>query len=81
MILFETPRLVFRPLTVDDAADLATLYADPAVTRFFPERYQDPNRAHEHAVQIVHRSASQRKTECTTKKMSSLKATWTGCTS
>jgi ribosomal-protein-alanine N-acetyltransferase len=56
MMLFETPRLTFRPLIVDDVGDLAAIYADPEVMRFFPERYQDPSRAHEHAVQSIERA-------------------------
>lgn len=35
MILFETPRLLFRPLTLDDLDDLEALYSDPEVMRFF----------------------------------------------
>jgi len=34
MIILETDHLLFRPLTHSDLDDLATLYADPEVTRF-----------------------------------------------
>ncbi|GAC1367210.1 MAG: GNAT family N-acetyltransferase [Ktedonobacteraceae bacterium] len=34
MIIFETERLLFRPLMLSDLDALATLYADPDVTRF-----------------------------------------------
>ena len=34
-VVLETPRLLFRPLTPADADDLAALYADPEVMRFF----------------------------------------------
>ncbi|HVZ38061.1 MAG TPA: GNAT family N-acetyltransferase [Candidatus Kapabacteria bacterium] len=35
MIIIETERLLFRPLAPEDAEDLAALYADPEVMRFF----------------------------------------------
>lgn len=35
MILIETPRLLFRPLTLEDVDDLTALYSDPEVMRFF----------------------------------------------
>ena len=34
MIILETERLLFRPLTLSDLDALTTLYADPEVTRF-----------------------------------------------
>ena len=34
-VLFESPRLLFRPLTLEDLEDLAALYADPEVMHFF----------------------------------------------
>ena len=36
-IILETPRLILRPLTLDDLDALATLYRDPEVRKFFPE--------------------------------------------
>jgi len=35
--IVETARLVLRPLTPDDLGDLATLYADPEIRRYFPD--------------------------------------------
>jgi [ribosomal protein S5]-alanine N-acetyltransferase len=35
MIVFETERLLFRQLTIEDTDDLATLYSDLEVMRFF----------------------------------------------
>src|SRR5579859_5779118 len=35
MAILETKRLILRPLTMDDLDDLAALYADPDVMRFF----------------------------------------------
>src|SRR5258708_2289351 len=35
MVILETPRLLFRRLTVDDVDNIAVLYSDPAVMRFF----------------------------------------------
>ncbi len=35
--VLETDRLVLRHLTLDDLDDLARIYADPEVRRFFPE--------------------------------------------
>jgi ribosomal-protein-alanine N-acetyltransferase len=35
VIVIETPRLRFRPLTVEDADELQALYSDPEVMRFF----------------------------------------------
>jgi ribosomal-protein-alanine N-acetyltransferase len=35
MVVFETERLLFRRLTLDDTDDLAALYSDPEVMRFF----------------------------------------------
>ena len=36
MIVAETPRLILRHLTLDDVDDLATIYADPVVMKFYP---------------------------------------------
>lgn len=35
-IVAETPRLILRHLTINDADDLATIYADPIVMKFYP---------------------------------------------
>lgn len=35
--VLETPRLLLRPLTMDDLDDLCALYRDPEVRRYFPE--------------------------------------------
>lgn len=35
MIVAETPRLILRQLTLDDVGDLAKLYADPVVRKFY----------------------------------------------
>jgi ribosomal-protein-alanine N-acetyltransferase len=35
--VLETDRLLLRPLTMGDLDELATIYADPEVRRFFPE--------------------------------------------
>src|SRR5438093_361517 len=35
MTIIETQRLLFRPLMFEDTDDLAALYADPEVMRFF----------------------------------------------
>ena len=37
MCILETPRLFLRPFRPDDLGDLARIYADPEVRRFFPE--------------------------------------------
>lgn len=37
MTVLETDRLLLRPLTMGDLDELATIYADPEVRRFFPE--------------------------------------------
>jgi len=39
MIVIETERLILRHLTPDDLDDLAALYADPEVMRFWPRPY------------------------------------------
>ncbi len=39
MIVAETPRLILRQLTLDDIDDLAAIYADPVVMRFFDGTY------------------------------------------
>ncbi len=36
MVIAETPRLILRQLTLDDVDDLATIYADPVVMKFWP---------------------------------------------
>ena len=36
MSVIETPRLILRHLTLDDVEDLAAIYADPMVMKFFP---------------------------------------------
>ncbi|MEP0881423.1 GNAT family N-acetyltransferase [Trichocoleus sp. ST-U3] len=36
MIVTETPRLILRHLTWDDIDDLAAIFADPVVMKFFP---------------------------------------------
>ena len=35
MTIIQTKRLLVRPLTLQDADDLAALYADPEVMRYF----------------------------------------------
>jgi ribosomal-protein-alanine N-acetyltransferase len=35
--VLETDRLILRKLTIDDLDDLASIYADPEVRRFFPD--------------------------------------------
>jgi ribosomal-protein-alanine N-acetyltransferase len=35
--ILETDRLILRPLTMDDLDDLAALYRDPEIRRYFPE--------------------------------------------
>jgi [ribosomal protein S5]-alanine N-acetyltransferase len=39
MVVIETPRLIFRNLTWDDLDDLAAIFADPLVTKFYPSTY------------------------------------------
>lgn len=39
-ILIETERLILRDLVMDDLDDLAALYKDPEVRRYFPEGTQ-----------------------------------------
>ena len=39
MIVAETPRLILRQLTSDDIDELAAIYADPVVMRFFGSTY------------------------------------------
>lgn len=36
MIVTETPRLILRQITSDDVNDLATIFADPVVMKFWP---------------------------------------------
>jgi ribosomal-protein-alanine N-acetyltransferase len=36
MLVIETPRLLLRHLTLDDVDDLAAIYADPEVMKFYP---------------------------------------------
>lgn len=36
MIVTETPRLILRQITTDDVDDLATIFADPVVMKFWP---------------------------------------------
>jgi [ribosomal protein S5]-alanine N-acetyltransferase len=48
MTVLETPRLVFRPLTPEDADDLAALYADPEVMFHF-----DGTRTREYAAREI----------------------------
>lgn len=36
MVVIETPRLILRQLTLDDVKDLAPIYADPVVMKFYP---------------------------------------------
>lgn len=36
-VVIETPRLLLRPLVAGDLDDLARLYADPEVRRYFPD--------------------------------------------
>lgn len=36
MVIAETSRLILRQLTLDDVDDLATIYADPVVMKFWP---------------------------------------------
>lgn len=35
MIVIETPRLILRQLTLEDVEDLANIYADPVVMKFY----------------------------------------------
>lgn len=35
-IVIETPRLILRHLTINDANELAAIYADPVVMKFYP---------------------------------------------
>ncbi len=39
MIVAQTPRLILRQLTLDDMDELAGIYADPVVMRFFGSTY------------------------------------------
>ncbi len=39
MIVAETPRLILRHLTKDDVDDLAVIYADPIVMKFYPSTW------------------------------------------
>lgn len=39
MIVAQTPRLILRHLTLDDVDDLAAIYTDPVVMRFFGSTY------------------------------------------
>lgn len=39
MIVIETPRLILRHLTLDDVDELAAIYADPIVMKFYPNLY------------------------------------------
>ncbi len=39
MIVAQTSRLILRQLTLDDVEDLAAIYADPVVMRFFDGTY------------------------------------------
>ncbi|TBR58567.1 GNAT family N-acetyltransferase [Westiellopsis prolifica IICB1] len=39
MIVIETPRLILRHFTLDDIDELAAIYADPVVTKFYPKPY------------------------------------------
>lgn len=36
MIVIETPRLILRRLTLDDVDELAKIYADPIVMKYYP---------------------------------------------
>ncbi|MGV3552354.1 GNAT family N-acetyltransferase [Rhizobium sp.] len=46
-VVIETPRLLVRPLVADDLDDLARLYADPEVRRYFPDRTLDREQTRE----------------------------------
>ncbi|MFQ4143772.1 GNAT family N-acetyltransferase [Chlorogloeopsis sp. ULAP02] len=39
MIIIETPRLILQHLTLDDVDELARIYADPVVMKFYPSPY------------------------------------------
>ncbi|RAM53471.1 MAG: GNAT family N-acetyltransferase [Hapalosiphonaceae cyanobacterium JJU2] len=39
MIVIETPRLILRHFTLDDIDELAAIYADPVVMKFYPKPY------------------------------------------
>ena len=40
--LIETERLLLRPLTVDDAADVFEWVGDPVVNRYMPRKLRKP---------------------------------------
>ncbi|BAZ67940.1 MAG: GNAT family N-acetyltransferase [Pelatocladus maniniholoensis HA4357-MV3] len=50
MIVIETPRLILRHFTLNDVDELAAIYADPIVTKFYPRPY-----THEQTQQQVER--------------------------
>ncbi len=52
MIITETPRLILRHLAEDDVDDLAKIYADPIVTKFFGNTYT-PKRTKQWVEEIV----------------------------
>lgn len=42
-VILETPRLLVRELTLDDAAFIASIFEDPAARQFYPEMHQLAN--------------------------------------
>jgi ribosomal-protein-alanine N-acetyltransferase len=52
-IVLETERLVLRPLTMADLDDLAALYADPEVRRWFPDGTRTYEQTREELVWII----------------------------
>lgn len=52
-ILFETARLIHRPLTLDDLDALEPMYADPEIRRYFPEGTQTREQTKEEIEWII----------------------------
>lgn len=52
-VLFETARLIHRPLTPDDLDALASMYADPEVRRYFSEGTQTREQTKEEIEWII----------------------------
>jgi len=53
-IVLQTNRLILRHLTLDDLDDLAILYADPEVRRFFPADVCDRNGTQRLLEEMIH---------------------------
>jgi [ribosomal protein S5]-alanine N-acetyltransferase len=51
--LFETARLINRPLTLDDLDALAPMYADPEIRRYFPDGTQTREQTREEIEWII----------------------------